>query len=90
MLKQILIAVAAAVTLAMPVAADPVGQPGRGGDGHCPIPGLATDPDCARESVQTLSKSSRDEFPAKCNKPECRNQFPGGRSAPPAPRAPRS
>ena len=49
------------------VAADPVGQPGRGGDGHCPIPELTTDPDCVRESNQTLSKSSRDEYP------RCRN-----------------
>ena len=58
----------AADTIGQPaVAADTTGQPGRGGDGHCPIPGLATDPDCAREGTQTLSKSSRDEFPA------CRN-----------------
>lgn len=35
------------------------------GDGHCPIPELATDPDCAREGAQRLNKSSRDEFP-KC------------------------
>ena len=59
---------ALSLVLSMPaVAADTTGQPGRGGDGHCPIPGLATDPDCAREGAQTLSKSSRNEFPA------CRN-----------------
>ena len=32
--------------------ADNVGMPGRGGDGHCPIKGLVTDPDCAREGAQ--------------------------------------
>lgn len=107
------LALSAAFTLSGPaLAGDPVGQPGRGGDGHCPIPSLPTDPDCAREGAQTLSKSSRDEFPRcrsweagsprpagcrkavkvaseKCDKSECRNQFPGDRSAPPAPRAPR-
>ena len=70
MLRIVSIASTLALSLAlsMPaVAADTTGQPGRGGDGHCPIPGLATDPDCAREGAQTLSKSSRDEYP------RCRN-----------------
>ena len=70
MLRIVSIASTLALSLAlsMPaVAADTTGQPGRGGDGHCPIPGLANDPDCAREGVQTLSKSSRDEYP------RCRN-----------------
>lgn len=59
---------ALSASLALPaLAGDPVGQPGRGGDGHCPIPSLPTDPDCAREGAQTLSKSSRDEYP------RCRN-----------------
>ena len=87
---------ALSLALSMPaVAADTTGQPGRGGDGHCPIPGLATDPDCVREGAQTLSKSSRDEFPscrnwgagqprpagcrAKASEEDKRNQFPGGR-----------
>lgn len=107
---------ALSASLALPaLAADTTGQPGRGGDGHCPIPTLTTDPDCVREDgqpYQEQAKSSRDEFPAcrngragqpmppgcrkavkvaaeKCDKAECRNQFPGDRSAPPAPRAPR-
>ena len=52
------------------LATDTTGQPGRGGDGHCPIPGLATDPDCVREGAeeyQEQAKSSRDEYP------RCRN-----------------
>ena len=114
MLRQFATAFTLAATLAAApaLATDTTGQPGRGGDGHCPIPGLATDPDCAREGAQTLRKSSRNEFPRcrngragqplppgcrkavkvaaeKCNASECRNQFPGDRSAPPAPRAPR-
>jgi hypothetical protein len=90
---------AAALFLPMPaLASDTTGQPGRGGDGHCPIPELATDPDCAREGSQQLSKSSRNEIP-RCMNGTCtnrrstavvasaesdkRNQFPGGR--PPQP-----
>jgi hypothetical protein len=90
---------AAALFLPMPaLASDATGQPGRGGDGHCPIPELATDPDCAREGSQQLSGSSRNEFP-RCMNGTCtnrrstavvasaesdkRNQFPGGR--PPQP-----
>jgi|LakMenEpi03Aug12_release.lakeMendotaPanAssembly.Ray.scaffolds.fasta_scaffold204363_2 hypothetical protein len=84
---------AAALFLPMPaLASDTTGQPGRGGDGHCPIPELATDPDCAREGSQQLSKSSRDEFP-DCMNGTCTNrrstavvagrhqgdQFPGNR-----------
>lgn len=77
---------------------------GQQGDGHCPV-NVGSDPDCAREGAQTLSKSSRDEFPrcrsweagsprpagcrAKTSEEDKRNQFPGDRSAPPAPRAPR-
>ena len=76
------------------LASDTTGQPGRGGDGHCPIPGLATDPDCAREGAQQLNKSKRDQFP-RCMNGTCtdrrstalvasaesdkRNQFPTGR-----------
>lgn len=76
---------------------------GQQGDGHCPV-NVGSDPDCAREGSQTL-KSSRDEFPAcrngragqplppgcraKASEEDKRNQFPGDRSAPPAPRAPR-
>jgi hypothetical protein len=82
-----------ALFLPMPaMASDTTGQPGRGGDGHCPIPELATDPDCAREGSQQLSKSSRDEFP-DCMNGTCTNrrstavvagrhqgdQFPGNR-----------
>jgi hypothetical protein len=96
MLRQISSTVlAAALFLPMPaLASDTTGQPGRGGDGHCPIPELATDPDCAREGAQRLNKSSRDEFP-RCMNGTCtnrrstavvasaesdkRNQFPGGR-----------
>lgn len=77
MLRQFAAVLTLAVTLAATpaYAADTTGQPGRGGDGHCPIPGLATDPDCVREGAQTLTKSSRDEFPA------CRN----GRAGQPMP-----
>lgn len=68
----------AAFTLSGPaLAGDPVGQPGRGGDGHCPIPSLPTDPDCAREGAQTLSKSSRDEFP-RCRSWEAGSPRPAG------------
>jgi hypothetical protein len=90
---------AAALFLPMPaLASDTTGQPGRGGDGHCPIPELATDPDCAREGAQQLNKSKHDQFP-RCMNGTCtnrrstavvasaesdkRNQFPGGR--PPQP-----
>lgn len=67
---------ALSASLALPaLAGDPVGQPGRGGDGHCPIPNLPTDPDCAREGAQELSKSIRDKFP------RCRN----GRAGQPLP-----
>ena len=84
---------AAALFLPMPaLASDTTGQPGRGGDGHCPIPELATDPDCAREGSQQLSRSSRDKFP-RCMNGTCTNrrstavvagrhqgdQFPGDR-----------
>ena len=62
---------ALSASLALPaLAADTIGQPGRGGDGHCPIPTLTSDPDCVREGAeeyQEQAKSSRDEFPA------CRN-----------------
>lgn len=68
----------AAFTLSGPaLAGDPVGQPGRGGDGHCPIPSLPTDPDCAREGAQTLSKSSRNEFP-RCRNWESGSPRPAG------------
>ena len=97
MLRQISSTVlAAALFLPMPaLASDTTGQPGRGGDGRCPIPGLATDPDCAREGAQQLNKSSRDEFPRCRNgrrgvpmpagclvanaESDKRNQFPGDR-----------
>ena len=64
------------------------------GDGHCPTERYSSDPDCAREGSQQLSKSSRDEFP-RCMNGTCtnrrstalvasaesdkRNQFPGNR-----------
>jgi hypothetical protein len=64
---------------AMPgLASDTTGQPGRGGDGHCPIPELATDPDCAREGVQWRGTgreqaSSRERFP-ECMNGVCRRR----------------
>lgn len=80
MIRQISSTVLAAALFlpAMPaLASDTTGQPGRGGDGHCPIKELATDPDCAREGVQWRGTgrigsddeqaSSRDEYP------RCRN-----------------
>jgi hypothetical protein len=98
MLRQISVTVLAAALFLPALASDTTGQPGRGGDGHCPIPELATDPDCAREGSQQLSESSRNEFP-RCMNGTCtnrrstavvasaesdkRNQFPGGR--PPQP-----
>lgn len=68
--------------------ADTTGQPGRGGDGHCPIKELATDPDCAREGAQwrgsgrigdtdDQAKSSRDEFP-RCRNWETSEPRPAG------------
>jgi hypothetical protein len=62
------------------------------GDGHCPTERYSSDPDCAREGSQQLSKSSRDEFP-DCMNGTCTNrrstavvagrhqgdQFPGNR-----------
>lgn len=80
MLRQFAAVLTLAATLATnpTYAADTTGQPGRGGDGHCPIPGLATDPDCAREGAEEYqtNKSSRDEFPA------CRN-WRAGQPKPP-------
>ena len=85
MIRQISSTVlAAALFLPMPaLAADTTGQPGRGGDGHCPIPELATDPDCAREGAQWRGTgrigdadeqaSSRDRFP-ECMNGVCRNR----------------
>ena len=85
MLRQFATAFTLAATLAAApaLATDTTGQPGRGGDGHCPIPGLATDPDCVREGAeeyQEQAKSSRDEFPA------CRN-WRVGQPKPPGCRA---
>jgi hypothetical protein len=62
------------------------------GDGHCPTERYSSDPDCAREGSQQLSKSSRNEFP-RCMNGTCTNrrstavvagrhqgdQFPGNR-----------
>jgi hypothetical protein len=45
--------VATLIATLLPTAAlATTGMPGRGGDGHCPIKELATDPDCAREGAQ--------------------------------------
>jgi hypothetical protein len=65
--------VATLIATLLPTAAmATTGMPGRGGDGHCPIKELATDPDCAREGAQwrgtgrvddDQAKSKRDEFP---------------------------
>ena len=71
----------AAFTLSGPaLAGDPVGQPGRGGDGHCPIPELVTDPDCVREGAeeyQEQTKSSRNEYP-RCRSWEAGSPRPAG------------
>ena len=82
MLRQFAAVLTLAATLAAApaLASDPVGQPGRGGDGHCPIPTLTTDPDCVREGAeeyqeQTKSSQDRDKFP------RCRN----GRAGQPLP-----
>ncbi len=56
------------------------GMPGRGGDGLCPIKGLATDPDCAREGVQWRGSGRVDDTdsqarsgPSRDDYPRCRN-----------------
>jgi hypothetical protein len=66
MLRQISSTVlAAALFLPMPALAfDTVASRG---DGYCPSERYSSDPDCAREGEQQLSKSSRDEYP------RCRN-----------------
>lgn len=67
MLRQFATAFTLAATLAATpaYAADPTGQPGRGGDGHCPIPTLTTDPDCAKEGAQPYQKGDRDRAPRR-------------------------
>jgi hypothetical protein len=51
-MKNFILTTTLIATLLPTAALATTGMPGRGGDGHCPIKGLATDPDCAREGAQ--------------------------------------
>jgi hypothetical protein len=75
-MKNFILTTTLIATLLPTAAMATTGMPGRGGDGHCPIKGLATDPDCAREGAQWRGTGRVDDEQAKSSAKSRRDQFP--------------